>query len=57
MPNPPKASRRVSKVRLGVDFACNSELIIRLEKDDVGANPFRIDFEVIPASDDRNPPT
>jgi hypothetical protein len=45
------------EVRLGVDFACNSELIIRLEKDDVGANPFRIDFEVIPADDDRNPPT
>ncbi len=44
------------EARLGVDFPCNSLLILRLEPDDVGPNPFRIDFEVIPSSDDRNPP-
>ena len=44
------------EARLGVDFACNSFLTIRLEIDDVGPDAFRIDFEVIPASDDRNPP-
>lgn len=45
------------EARLGVDFACNSSLVIRFEIDDVGPNPFRIDFEVIPATDDRNPPS
>ncbi|MFH0983330.1 MAG: hypothetical protein V2A79_17565 [Planctomycetota bacterium] len=41
--------------RLGVDFACTSILIVRLEPDDVGPNPFRIAFEVIPAGDTRGP--
>lgn len=45
------------EARLGVDFACNSLLIIRLEIDDVGPDPFRIDLEVIRAEDDRNPPS
>ena len=45
------------EARLGVDFACNSSVIIRLEIDDLGPNPYRIDFEVIPATDDRNPPS
>jgi len=36
------------EARLGVDFACDSHLVIRLEVDDVGSDPFRIDFEVIP---------
>jgi hypothetical protein len=44
------------EVRLGADFPCNGLLVIRLEFDDVGPNGFRIDFEVIPAEDDRNPP-
>lgn len=45
-----------SEFRLGVDFACRSFLILRLEFDDVGPAPFRIDFEVIPSTDTRNPP-
>jgi hypothetical protein len=44
------------EVRLGADFPCNGLLVIRLEFDDDGPNGFRIDFEVIPAEDDRNPP-
>ena len=42
--------------RLGVDFVCSSFLIIRLEIDDVGPDPFRVDFECIPASGNGNPP-
>ena len=38
---------------LGVDFACGSLLIIRLEFDDVGPSAFRVDFEVVPSSSER----
>ncbi|MEK6677503.1 MAG: hypothetical protein AABZ47_17855 [Planctomycetota bacterium] len=38
---------------LGVDFPCNALLIIRFETDDVGTNPFRIDFELVPSESDR----
>ncbi|MCP4589707.1 MAG: hypothetical protein GY842_03090 [bacterium] len=40
------------ELRLGVDFACSSMLVISLEFDDVGPNDFRIDYEVIPAAAD-----
>lgn len=38
---------------LGMDFPCESLLIVRLEHDDVGPDPFRVDFEVIPADSTR----
>ncbi len=38
---------------LGVDFPCNSLLIIYLENDDSGTDPFRIDFQLIPSSTTR----
>ena len=34
---------------LGVDFPCEALLIIRLEFDDLGPDPFRVDFELIPS--------
>lgn len=34
---------------LGVDFTCDSILVVRLEINDPGPEPFRIDFEVIAA--------
>lgn len=45
------------EARLGADFPCNGFLVIRLEFDDDGPDAYRIDFEVIPAEDDRNPPS
>jgi hypothetical protein len=41
------------EVLLGVDFPCNALLIFKLEVNDVGPEPFRIDFELIPSSDAR----
>ena len=38
---------------LGVDFPCGALLVIYLEPADVGANEFRIDFNVIPAESTR----
>ena len=38
---------------LGVDFPCNALLIIRFEFDDLGPDPFRIDFELIPSESTR----
>jgi len=38
---------------LGVDFPCNALLIIRFELNDVGPEPFRVDFEIIPSDSDR----
>jgi hypothetical protein len=38
---------------LGVDFPCNSLLIVRFEIDDRGPAPFRIDFELIPSRSTR----
>jgi hypothetical protein len=38
---------------LGVDFPCNSLLIIRLEFDGLGPDSFRIDFEMIPSETTR----
>ena len=38
---------------LGVDFPCNSLLIIRFEYDDLGPAAFRIDFEMIPSESTR----
>lgn len=38
---------------LGVDFACGSLLILRLEFNDAGPSAFRIDFEVVPSSSER----
>jgi hypothetical protein len=40
-------------LRLGVDFPCNSLIVYRLEVNSNGERPFRVDFEVIPSSDDR----
>lgn len=44
---------RPFEARLGVDFSCNSIIIIRFELNDVGTESFRIDFEVIPAETTR----
>lgn len=41
------------EVLLGVDFPCNSLLIFKLEVDDAGTEPFRIDFELIPSESSR----
>lgn len=41
------------EVLLGVDFPCNALLIFKLEVNDGGPEPFRIDFELIPSSDSR----
>jgi hypothetical protein len=38
---------------LGVDFPCNSLLIIRFEFDDLGPDPFRVDFELTPSESPR----
>ena len=38
---------------LGVDFPCNALLIIRFEFDDLGPDPFRVDFELIPSESTR----
>ena len=38
---------------LGVDFPCNALLILHLELDDFGPEPFRIDFELIPSESTR----
>lgn len=39
--------------QLGVDFACGALLIVRFEINDVGDAPFRVDFDLIPASSTR----
>ena len=38
---------------LGVHYPCNALLIFRLEFNDAGAEPFRIDFELIPSESNR----
>lgn len=38
---------------LGVDFPCNALLILHLEIDDFGPEPFRVDFELIPSESTR----
>jgi hypothetical protein len=38
---------------IGIDFSCGSLLIIRLEFDDLGPDPFRVDFEFIPSESTR----
>ncbi len=38
---------------LGVDFPCNSLLVLRLEINDAGSDPFRVDFELIPSRSER----
>ena len=38
---------------LGVDFPCSALLIIRFEFDDLGPDPFRVDFELIPSESTR----
>lgn len=38
---------------IGVDFNCNSLLIVRFEFDDLGPEPFRVDFELIPSRSTR----
>jgi hypothetical protein len=38
---------------LGVDFPCNALLILRLEDDPDGAEPFRIDFELLASESTR----
>ena len=41
------------EARLGVDFPCGALLILHYEIDDFGPEPFRIDFELIPAASTR----
>ena len=38
---------------LGIDFPCNSLLIVRLEFDDPATDRFRVDFELIPSESTR----
>ncbi|HNQ23522.1 MAG TPA: hypothetical protein PKK06_10550 [Phycisphaerae bacterium] len=38
---------------LGVDFPCGALLVLHLEFDDFGPDPFRVDFELIPAESTR----
>ncbi len=38
---------------VGVDFACESLLIIRFESNDAGGDGFRIDFETVPSESTR----
>ncbi|MDO8631180.1 MAG: hypothetical protein Q7R41_11870 [Phycisphaerales bacterium] len=38
---------------LGADFPCNALLIFRLEVNDSGPEPFRVDFELIPSESSR----
>ncbi len=38
---------------LGVDFPCNALLIIYFEFDDLAADPFRVEFELIPSNSTR----
>lgn len=38
---------------LGADFPCAALLIVRFELDDLGPDPFRIDFELIPSASTR----
>jgi len=40
-------------VFIGADYLCNALLIFRLEFNDVGPYPFRVDFEVIPSKSTR----
>jgi len=40
-------------VRLGVDFPCGALLIFRFEINDVGEEPVRVDFQLIPSSSPR----
>jgi len=41
------------EVLLGVDFPCNALLVFKLEVNDTGSAPFRVDYELIPSSDSR----
>ncbi len=41
------------EARLGSDFPCGALLIIRFEINDVGDEPFRIDFEMVPSESPR----
>jgi len=41
------------EVLLGVDFPCNSLLIFKLEVDEGGPDPFRVDYELLPSSSTR----
>jgi len=41
------------EARLGSDFPCQAFLIIRFEINDVGDEPFRVDFEMIPSESPR----
>lgn len=38
---------------LGVDFPCNAFLILRLEQNPPGPDPFRVDFQIIPSQTTR----
>jgi len=41
------------EVLLGVDFPCNALLIFKLETNEAGDVPFRVDYELIPSSSSR----
>ena len=41
------------EARLGTDFPCGALLIARFEINDVGSEPFRVDFEVVPSESPR----
>ncbi|MFQ5461350.1 MAG: hypothetical protein ACE5E5_01850 [Phycisphaerae bacterium] len=48
-----EGSAEARELLLGVDFNCESLLIFRIETNDVGDFPFRVDFEVAPAESTR----
>ncbi len=48
-----EGSADAREVLLGVDFNCESLLIFRIETNDAGGRPFRVDFEVAPADSTR----
>ncbi len=41
------------EVLVGVDFPCGALLVVRFEQNETGVAPFRIDFQLIPASSSR----
>jgi hypothetical protein len=49
----PEGTAPAFEAQLGVDFPCNALLIVRLEIDDQGPSPYRVDFELIPSESNR----
>lgn len=50
---PTEGKARPASFLIGADFPCNALLIVRLEIDDTGDSPFRVDFSYIPSESSR----